>query len=103
MFLLLRNVKAVSHEMQVGFKMQKYPKIILPVLLEWIILLTLVSQKTAKKHKTGEIKIKKHSWYFTIHNKYSLRIKLTCWLELAEGGVTTLWSNRGLRGAEPGR
>lgn len=27
----------------------------------------------------------------------------TCWLELAEGGVTTLWSSKGLTGAEQGR
>lgn len=30
-------------------------------------------------------------------------VRLTCWLELAEGGVVTLWSSKGLTGAEQGR
>lgn len=66
-----------------------------------VILSALEFQKTVNKGgEGGRISVTKTGMNSEIIQS---SFRITCWLELAEGGVITLWSTKGLAGAELGR
>lgn len=64
-----------------------------------VILSALEFQKTVNGQKGGMSVTKTGIKSKIIRSSFCI----TCWLELADGGVITLWSTKGLAGVEQGR